>query len=430
MVIRAFSVVRSHPGVRDLLRARYPHLIIDEYQDLGGVLHQLVLALHDQAGIAISAVGDADQSVFGFTGADPRYIDDLAVRGDFTPVELEVNYRSGDAIIRAAEAALGRRGGCRRAAEGLAVGVVAIVPIDGGVDAHATEVISIVRRSLTAGIPPEKIAVLYPRRGPVLTAILAAFEHSTIPLLFEKDEQLPPGGLSQFVQRCASRAVVLAQVRRGSMSTPAISDALRRTEAPDLFTLERQLIQLRKDSGLPARPGRLTLLRSLQRALDPSAPTNPDSVALPWLVDIIEALELSAIAAQHPDKQSSSALASLIDACGSHQLTVQDLAATVEVLGKVVLTNYHTAKGREFDTVILPGLVNGIVPADILSNGRWEPPTGPELAEQRRTFFVAVSRAQAELNCLTGAGFHTPWGRWTERGPSDFLIEMERVRGS
>jgi DNA helicase-2/ATP-dependent DNA helicase PcrA len=97
------------------------------------------------------------------------------------------------------------------------------------------------------------------------------------------------------------------------------------------------------------------LLRSLQRALDPSAPTNPDSAALPWLVDIIEALELSAIAAQHPDKQSSSALASLIDACGSHQLTVQDLAATVEVLGKVVLTNYHTAKGREFDTVILPG---------------------------------------------------------------------------
>jgi DNA helicase-2/ATP-dependent DNA helicase PcrA len=140
------------------------------------------------------------------------------------------------------------------------------------------------------------------------------------------------------------------------------------------------------------------------------------------------AIDLPAIARQHPDAQNSTALAALANTCRSHALTIQDLAAAVEVLGKVVLTNYHTAKGREFDTVILPGLVNGIVPFDVPRNGTWERPTGTELAEQRRTFFVAVSRAQTELHCLTGPGYHTPWGRWIEQGPSDFVIEMEQAR--
>ncbi|MEA2497372.1 MAG: ATP-dependent helicase UvrD/PcrA, partial [Thermoleophilaceae bacterium] len=137
MVIRALRVVRSHEGVRDLLRARYPHLIVDEYQDLGGVLHQLVLALRDQADITVSAVGDADQSVFGFTGADPRYIDELASRPDFASVELQVNYRSGQAIIQASEAALGRRGRRRRAAEGLAAGNVEVSSLVGVLELHA-----------------------------------------------------------------------------------------------------------------------------------------------------------------------------------------------------------------------------------------------------------------------------------------------------
>lgn len=74
MVVRALHIVRQHEPVRDLLHARFPHLVVDEYQDLGGVLHELVLALHDMAGITIFAVGDIDQSVFGFTGADARYL--------------------------------------------------------------------------------------------------------------------------------------------------------------------------------------------------------------------------------------------------------------------------------------------------------------------------------------------------------------------
>lgn len=427
MVIQALHVVRSHEAVRDLLRARYPHLIVDEYQDLGGVLHQLVTTLHDHANITVSAVGDADQTVFGFTGADPRYIDNLASRPDFMSVDLEVNYRSGQAIIDASEAALGHHGRGRRAAEGRAAGVVEVTPVEGGLDAHAAYMTSAIASRLAAGVPHERIAVLYLRRGPVLAAISQEFERTAIPVLFEKDEQLPPGTLSLFVQRCASRAVASALGHQSSSAAQTV-DLLSRAEAPDLFALERQLVRLRQESGLPQPPGRLALLRALQRALDPLAPIDPAGPALPWLLELSAGLDLHPVAAQHPDRQNSRALVLLVDACRDIALTVQDLAATVQVLGKVVLTNYHTAKGREWDTVVLPGLVNGLVPADVPTGSSWGPPIGAELAEQRRTFFVAVSRAQTELHCLTGAGYHTPWGRWIERGPSDFLVEMESRR--
>jgi len=76
MVFDALAIIESDAVIRDLLAARYPWLCVDEYQDLGGVLHRIVLALAT-AGVKIFAVGDADQTVYDFAGADPRYLREL-----------------------------------------------------------------------------------------------------------------------------------------------------------------------------------------------------------------------------------------------------------------------------------------------------------------------------------------------------------------
>ncbi|MGW0629494.1 UvrD-helicase domain-containing protein [Streptomyces sp. NPDC002758] len=136
MVTRALRIVREHEPVRDLLHARFPHLIVDEYQDLGGVLHELVVALHDLAGITVFAVADTDQSVYGFSGADAKYLTALAGREDFCDLPREVNYRSGQDIIVAPEAALGTSHG-RRARDGAPPGNVNPEPVEGGLDDHA-----------------------------------------------------------------------------------------------------------------------------------------------------------------------------------------------------------------------------------------------------------------------------------------------------
>src|SRR5882724_1749764 len=94
MVGLALQLIRGHSWIRGLLSARFSWLAVDEYQDLGGPLHAIVTALID-AGINVFAVGDPDQTIYDFTGADPKYLQALSERPDFTTVRLKFNYRSG-----------------------------------------------------------------------------------------------------------------------------------------------------------------------------------------------------------------------------------------------------------------------------------------------------------------------------------------------
>ncbi|MER7179120.1 ATP-dependent helicase [Streptomyces hyaluromycini] len=423
MVTRALRIVREHEPVRDLLHARFPHLIVDEYQDLGGVLHELVVALHDLADITVFAVGDTDQSVYGFTGADAKYLTALAEREDFRDLPLDVNYRSGQRIITAAEAALGTSRG-RRARDGSPAGSVTFEPVEGGLDAHAQLACDLTQQAQQRHVRPEQIAILYPQRGPLLDALLGELSRREIDFLYERDDKLPAGTLSRFVQRCASRAVTNYQIHTATADERP--DMLRRAEAPPLAQLENTLTTLRTEAQLPPPASRMALLRALQACLDPQTPYPLDAPAHPWLQQLRDRLELDAIAESHPDKDNTASLGKLARLCQTKSLALQDLAQGEEVIGKILLTTYHSAKGREFDTVILPGLQNGIIPRNVPERGRWRAPNGKELAEQRRTFYVALTRAERALHLIYGPGYHTKSGYWRPDGPSDFLIEMDR----
>ncbi|KUN55475.1 hypothetical protein AQJ46_49465 [Streptomyces canus] len=421
MVTRALRIVREHEPVRDLLHARFPHLIVDEYQDLGGVLHELVVALHDLAGITVFAVGDTDQSVYGFSGADAKYLTALAERGDFRDLPLDVNYRSGQQIIVAAEAALGTSRE-RRAREGAPPGNVNLHPVEAGLDDHARLACDLTQQAEQQQVRPERIAILYPQRGPLLDALLDELTRREINFLYERDDKLPTGTLSRFIQRCASRAVTNYQIHTATADERP--DMLRRAEAPPLAQLEHALTALRTEAQLPPSASRLALLRSLQICLDPQPPYPLDAPAHEWLQQLRDALTLDAIAQLHPDKDNNTSLDKLADLCQAKSLALEDLAQGEEVIGKVLLTTYHSAKGREFDTVILPGLLNGIIPRNVPERGRWRPATAKELAEQQRTFYVALTRAESTLHLIYGPGYHTRSGYWRSDGPSDFLIEM------
>ncbi|UNZ21350.1 ATP-dependent helicase [Streptomyces sp. 891-h] len=423
MVTRAVRVVRDHEPVRDLLRARFPHLIVDEYQDLGGVLHELVVALHDLADITVFAVGDTDQSVFGFTGADAKYLTALASRDDFLDLPLEVNYRSGQDIITAAEAALGEHRG-RRAREGAPPGDVNTRKVEGGLDEHAQAACDLVEQAQQRQVRPERIAILYPHRGPLLDTLLYELTRRELTFLYERDDKLPAGSLSRFVQRCASRAVANHQIHAAGHTERR--DMLRRAEATTLATLGVSLRRLRDEAQMPPPASRLALPRALQHTLDPMPSYPADAPAATWLERLRASLALDSIAALHPDQDNHTCLDDLADLCQRENLMLQDLAQGEEVIGKILLTTYHAAKGREFDTVILPGLLNGIIPRDVAERGRWRRPTPKELAEQRRAFYVALTRAERTVHLIVGPGYRTKNGYWIEKGPSDFVVKMIR----
>ena len=113
LVILGHSLVTHYDWVLPLVGAKFPVLAVDEYQDLGVPLHRIVKRLAFHGGIQLFAVGDADQSIYGFAGADGNLLMELAGREDVESIRLEINYRSAGGIVRASEMALGENRGYR-----------------------------------------------------------------------------------------------------------------------------------------------------------------------------------------------------------------------------------------------------------------------------------------------------------------------------
>jgi len=99
MVLAGLALIKNHAWIRKVLKAKYPILVVDEYQDLGTPLHQIVMHFCFGGGIRLFAVGDPDQSIYGFTGANPSLMDELTEREDVEVVHLRLNYRCGKTII-------------------------------------------------------------------------------------------------------------------------------------------------------------------------------------------------------------------------------------------------------------------------------------------------------------------------------------------
>ena len=87
-------LIQNEEYVRNSLSKRFPWILIDEYQDLGRPLHEMILALFSNTNIKVFAVGDPDQSIYGFTGAIPDYLNEIYNRTDIISIELKNNYGS------------------------------------------------------------------------------------------------------------------------------------------------------------------------------------------------------------------------------------------------------------------------------------------------------------------------------------------------
>ena len=106
LVLWGLYLVENHSWVRDCIRAKFPIIIIDEYQDLGLPLHRIVVSLFQKSGVRIIAVGDPDQSIYGFTGANPELLRNLSKLPSVEPINIKLNYRCGEQIILASKSLL------------------------------------------------------------------------------------------------------------------------------------------------------------------------------------------------------------------------------------------------------------------------------------------------------------------------------------
>lgn len=387
MPLIAFTMIKNNPWIRHALRARFPVLFVDEYQDLGHALHELVLLLCFEGGVRLFAVGDADQSIYGFTGANPELLQSLTARHDVTTIRLRFNYRSGARIIRASLGALGEERDYR-GVEGAPDGELTFWAVAGGHDAQAQDIAkSVIPKLLETGYLPENIAILY-RAAWLGDKVAGAFDAGQIPYVRTDGNALikRSSRLARFVESCASWTTGGwrdADPPYDRLLREAFALVFGGRSSPDeQQTLSRQLIEFLR-SGIDSGETTHAWLQRFCREL-----------VGPW-----RAVSRN----PHQEWEVCSEIVTRTRPSEGTDMPLNVFAGRIEGSGRISLSTLHSAKGREFDAVVLYGVNHSDIP-----NGR-DNKSPRALREARRLFYVGVTRPRKELWLVFQEQHHSPW---------------------
>jgi DNA helicase-2/ATP-dependent DNA helicase PcrA len=386
MPLIAFRMIQQNGWVRAALRARFPVLFVDEYQDLGHALHELVLLLCFAGGMRLFAVGDADQSIYSFTGANPELLKSLVARSDIRVLRLRFNYRSGAKIIRASLGALGEERDYR-GREGAPDGDLFFWKVKGDIDAQARAISNRILPALLERHPAEKVAILY-RAAWLGDKIAAALDVENIPYVRTDGNALikRSSRLARFIEGCArwttgGWAEADPTYSRLLSQAKALVFGGRCSETEEQM-LSGQLIAFLR-SGIEGCETTHTWLQRFWHEL-----------IVPWRT-----------VTRNPQEEWDvcSELVTRTDPSRGGDIALNNFAGRIEGTGCVSLSTLHSAKGREFDAVILFNMNAGAIP-----NQR-DKKTPAALREARRLFYVGVTRPRKELAIVYQDGNPSQW---------------------
>jgi DNA helicase-2/ATP-dependent DNA helicase PcrA len=400
LVIFGNQLVAQHDWILPIIAAQFPVLAVDEYQDLGIPLHRIVKRLAFDGGVRLFAVGDADQSVYGFAGADGALLLELAARPDVESVRLQINYRSAGRIIQASEMILQEDRGYKpndisRHA------VIEFVERSGGLEDQAIHVMEmIIPEAIRAkkGRHLGDIAILY-RTAQVGDVMAEAADAAGLDFI-RVDNAAPykKVGLTSWIEDCAAwcaggwrhgKPQLSGLISRWlSFRAARSTDAVARAAS---VALTRFLVAHRVDDA-PASPFVTAIKEEL---VDPLAITEPT------LADQYEQVCCMDAAFAEGGKLSRLDLANLGGRDGSSE--------------HLNLLTLHSAKGCEYDVVIMVGMDMGAMP--------WRSETGAELRESRRLFYVGLTRARDAVHMLYSGWIPSRYGI-QRLGCSPFVREL------
>jgi len=457
LIMETVGLLQAFPAVAEHYRRRFRHVLVDEYQDTNHAQYTLVRELvgssaeRGEEGLPpaeLCVVGDADQSIYAFRGADIRNI--LEFERDYpdaTVVLLEQNYRSTQTILSAANAVIARNGGRKAknlwsdAGEGRRlVGYVADNEHD-----EAAYVASEVDRLHDRGeFRPADIAVFYrtnaqsrvfeevfvrvglPYRvvGGVrfyerrevrdLLAYLRVLANPTDTVSLRRILNVPRRGLGDrteaFLEAYASRErQPFSWAVERAADVPGLQP--RAVRALEDFTALMAELRGQAEDGLGpaevleallARTGYLTELEA------------EGSIESEGRVENLQ--ELVGVAREFAERVEGGTVAEFLEQVS--------LVADADAIptdeggdGVVTLMTLHNAKGLEFPVVFLTGLEDGVFP-HLRSLG-----DSVQLEEERRLAYVGITRARALLH-LSRATVRNAWGQTSYNPPSRFLDEV------
>ncbi len=448
LLLRTVELFRNNPEVLERWRQRFSHVLVDEYQDTNPVQNELVISLGAESR-QVTAVGDADQSIYAFRGADIRNILEFErAFDDVRIVVLEQNYRSTQNILDAANSVIvnntGRKPKDLWTDQGSGLAIVRY-HADDETDEARYVASEIVRRRQDEHMALDEMAVFY-RTNAQSRAMEEQLIKAEVPYRLV-------GGTRFYDRR---------EVRDAMAYLKAV------TNPGDEVSVKRALGVPKRGVGATsvakidayAAAGGLTFYEALRHcgSAGVSGRSAVGAGQFCALIDDIASLQASPAAVLQELLERSGYLdelrseksveadgrlenlAELVGVAGEHD-TMDDFLEAVALVADtddladpgsdesaVTLMTLHSAKGLEYPDVYIIGLEDGVFPH---IRALTEP---HELEEERRLAYVGITRAMRQLT-VTHAWSRLLYGSRQYNPPSRFLKEIpeelvETVDGS
>jgi DNA helicase-2/ATP-dependent DNA helicase PcrA len=429
LLLRTLRLLREKSAVRSLLQDRWRYLTIDEYQDTNRAQYEMARLLAGERR-NICVVGDTDQNIYSWRGADIEHLLGFEVAFPGTKVVvLEQNYRSTRTILSAANSVIAKN--VRRKEKNLftenATGdPIVVYGAQNEVD-EAWFVAQSAAQLIEKGVKPAEIAVLY-RENFQSRVLEEAFLHLSVPYRVLG---------TRFFERKEVKDV-LSYVR-GALNPKSRVDIARIIATPPRgigkTTLEKMFSG--SDAVLPvAARGKVQAFRTTLEAIRRACETVPASEVLRFTIEAsgVEAWlkkdaeegaerlgnvhELVNLATKYDDAPPPQGIERLLEEAALQ--SEQDELTVGAQRGEqtaVSLMTVHASKGLEFDAVFVTGLEQGLFPSQHESDER-----DPE--EERRLFYVAVTRAGKRLS-LSYARERMKYGSREHALPSEFFEDID-----
>ena len=449
LILLPIELLEAHADVRQRLCARYRYLLVDEYQDTNrGQLRLLTMLAGERRNVC--AVGDDDQSIYSWRGAE---VDNILSFDRHFPgvreIRLEQNYRSSGTILEAANAVIARNEARKdkrlwTSREG---GEQVRVVTCGSERDEAMFVASEIRSRVDGGMPPRDIAVLY-RTNIQSRAIEEALREFDLPYeiiggqsFFDRKEikdlvaylklcnnaaddvallrilNTPPRGIGEAtVERLSAaareRGVTIGEVMGEAASIDGLGQGAAQKLEAFLDLIERHRRMFAEGRALEEVTALLVEEVGLRQAARQSVQSVQAGINKVRAIDaFIESI--AAYSSRGTDGERGPTLGGLM-----RKLAMDGFEEDAGLsMSAVHLMTLHAAKGLEWPCVFICGLEENLLPHPGMNGEK------PNLAEERRLAYVGITRARQTL-FLTRALKRAHQGKVTDRKASRFLDDI------